>query len=88
MELEPGDVALYDDETSLDGELLDRELPREQCGMPHGLMIAGIIGAIASVIVSAPLSALCFLSIWGAGATIELNSNLGTCCCDGDTMRE
>ena len=74
MEIEPEDVSLYDIELSTDDSWLSRELPREQCGMPHGLMIAGIIGAVASVTVSAPLIAICFLGMWGAGAAIELNT--------------
>ena len=80
MEIEPDGVSLYDDELSMEDSRLDRELPREKCGMPHGLMIVGIIGAVASLTVSAPLIAICFLGMWGTGVVIETNSNVGACC--------
>ena len=80
MEMEPDDATLYSDNSSLDDGPEDRELRRERCGVPHGLMIVGIVGAIVSVTVSAPLAALCCLSVWGAGAAMEMNEELRQCC--------
>jgi len=80
MEMESDDATLYNDDSSLDDGQDDRELRRERCGAPHGLMIAGIVGAIVSVTVSAPLAALCCLTVWGAGAAMEMNKKLRQCC--------
>ena len=75
-----GELSLENDELSLEDELIIENIHDDHCRMQHGLMVIGIFGALVSATVSAPIVAVVFLGIWGAGAGIELNDQLKECC--------
>ena len=41
---------------------------RRDCEIPEGMMVAGIVGALVSVMLSAPIIAIGFVGMWSAGA--------------------
>jgi hypothetical protein len=57
---------------------------KPDCNVPEGLMITGIIGALVSVMLTAPVIAIGFVGLWGVGAVAHYN-NEG--CCAPERLR-
>jgi hypothetical protein len=48
---------------------------KHDCKVPEGLMITGIVGAVASVMLTAPVIALGFIGLWCVGVVAHYNND-------------
>ena len=48
------------------------------CNIPEGLMVTGIVGALISVMLTAPVIAIGFVGLWSAGAVAHYTNK--NCC--------
>jgi len=59
-------MMIHDEYDSDSSENISNHKP--DCDIPEGLMITGIVGALVSVMLTAPVIAIGFVGLWSAGA--------------------
>ena len=61
-----------------DEDFESQHVYKQDCDLPKGLMVTGIVGAIVSVMLTAPVFAVAFIGLWSTGAVASFTDR--DCC--------